>query len=88
MNPHSHILCCGLTQDDLVLPFWDFMIKQVSVHGCLAATPDQINQMLAFAADKGVKPIVEEFPMTEEGVAEAIGKLVSGKMRYRGILKV
>lgn len=42
--------------------------------------------MLAFSAAHKVVPMIEEFPMTEEGVAEAIGKLRSNKMRYRGVL--
>jgi D-arabinose 1-dehydrogenase-like Zn-dependent alcohol dehydrogenase len=42
--------------------------------------------MLKFASENGVRPIVEEFPMTEDGVAQAIEKLVSGKIRYRGVL--
>ena len=44
--------------------------------------------MLKFASETGVRPIVEEFPMTEEGVAQAIDKLVTGKVRYRGVLNV
>jgi D-arabinose 1-dehydrogenase-like Zn-dependent alcohol dehydrogenase len=88
MSPHSHIICCGLTQEDLVLPYFPFMLKQISVHGCLTATPEEIDYMLEFAAEKGVRPIVEEFPMTEEGAAQAIDKLVTGKIRYRGILTV
>ena len=56
------------------------------MHGCLTATPEEFRYMLEFAAEKGVRPIVEEFPMTEEGAAQAIDKLVTGKIRYRGIL--
>jgi D-arabinose 1-dehydrogenase-like Zn-dependent alcohol dehydrogenase len=86
MNAHSHILCCGLTQDNLVLPYFPLMLKQISIHGCLTSTPGEIAYMLDFAAEKGVRPIVEEFPMTEEGATHAIEKLVTGKIRYRGVL--
>ena len=45
-------------------------------------------EMLAFAAQHGVKPLVEEFKMDDEGMAEAIAKLQSGKVRYRAVLKL
>jgi D-arabinose 1-dehydrogenase-like Zn-dependent alcohol dehydrogenase len=42
--------------------------------------------MLKFAAHNGIKPTVETFSFTEEGFAEALAKLNSGKLRYRGVL--
>jgi D-arabinose 1-dehydrogenase-like Zn-dependent alcohol dehydrogenase len=44
-------------------------------------------EMLTFTAEHDIKPLVEEFPMTEEGMAEAIAKLENGKIRYRAVLK-
>ena len=44
--------------------------------------------MLLFAAQHGVKPLIEEFPMSDAGMAEALEKLSSGKVRYRAVLKV
>lgn len=42
--------------------------------------------MLEFAARHKIEPMVEEFPMTLEGVAAAFERLETGKMRYRGVL--
>ena len=42
--------------------------------------------MLDFAARRGVKPVVQTFPMTEAGIEEAFKALQEGKMRYRGVL--
>lgn len=42
--------------------------------------------MLDFAARHKIQCIVEKFPMTLDGVSEAVDKLRSGKMRYRGVL--
>jgi D-arabinose 1-dehydrogenase-like Zn-dependent alcohol dehydrogenase len=86
MAPQSHIILCTLTTDDMVVPFLPFMLKEISIHAMLTATAEQVDVMLNFAAEKGVKPIIEEFPMTEDGVKVAVGKLVSGKIRYRGVL--
>jgi D-arabinose 1-dehydrogenase-like Zn-dependent alcohol dehydrogenase len=44
------------------------------------------DDMLRFAAHNGVKPAIETFPFTENGFAEALEKLNSGKLRYRGVL--
>jgi hypothetical protein len=41
---------------------------------------------LDFAARNGVKPIIERFPLTKEGVVDSLTKLDEGKMRYRGVL--
>jgi D-arabinose 1-dehydrogenase-like Zn-dependent alcohol dehydrogenase len=42
--------------------------------------------MLAFAARHEVKPVIEKFEFSEKGFADALEKLRSGKMRYRGVL--
>jgi hypothetical protein len=43
-------------------------------------------EMLEFAARHRIRRIVEEFPMTEEGIMECMERLEEGKMRYRGVL--
>lgn len=62
------------------------MLKEISIHGALSSTPSEFDAMLEFASKHDVKPIVEEFPMTEEGAATAIAKLKDGSIRYRGVL--
>jgi len=42
--------------------------------------------MLAFAAHHQIRPIIEQFPMTVEGIEESMKKLEDGKMRYRGVV--
>ncbi|KAE9393520.1 GroES-like protein [Gymnopus androsaceus JB14] len=44
------------------------------------------NKMLEFADRNNVKPMIEKFPMSEEGINEAIQKLKDGKIRYRVML--
>lgn len=45
------------------------------------------NLMLNFAARHKVYPVIEEFPMTVEGIEEGFQKLQSGKVRYRAVMK-
>lgn len=47
----------------------------------------QVDQMLHFAGRHKIQPIIETFPLTLEGINEALEKLEAGKMRYRGVLK-
>jgi D-arabinose 1-dehydrogenase-like Zn-dependent alcohol dehydrogenase len=86
MGPQSHIILNQLTTDDMVIPYLSLILKEISIHSMLTATPEQVDTMLQFAADNGVHPITEEFPMNEDGVAQAIDKLLTGKIRYRGVL--
>jgi len=43
-------------------------------------------EMLEFAALHGIKPIIDPFPLTKQGVEDSMKKLSEGKMRYRGVL--
>ena len=42
--------------------------------------------MLSFAAKHGIKPQIEKFPLTKDGIVDAMARLRDGKMRYRGVL--
>ncbi|OPB46031.1 alcohol dehydrogenase [Trichoderma guizhouense] len=57
-----------------------------SIKGSLTASRRTICELLRFASRHGIKPTVMTFPMTEDGVKEAIDTLKNGKMRYRGVL--
>lgn len=59
---------------------------ELRIQGSLVATRGVQNDMLAFAALHQIRPVVELFPMTSEGIEEAMAKLDRGEMRYRGVL--
>jgi len=44
------------------------------------------DDMLNFAAHNHIAPVIEKFEFSEEGFAQALDKLKSGKLRYRGVL--
>ena len=50
------------------------------------ATRQVHKEMLAFAAHHSIRPIIEQFPMTVQGITESMKKLDDGKMRYRGVV--
>jgi D-arabinose 1-dehydrogenase-like Zn-dependent alcohol dehydrogenase len=57
-----------------------------NVHSSLVASRKHHDDMLHFAALHGIKPVVEEFKMDEEGWEKALERLHSGKVRYRAVL--
>jgi len=72
----------------LVIPFQPFLWKEVSFTANSTSTPEETRYMLEFAAKHGIKPIIELFPLSADGVTKAIDRLNSGKLRYRAILEV
>jgi D-arabinose 1-dehydrogenase-like Zn-dependent alcohol dehydrogenase len=60
--------------------------KELTIQGSLAAPRQVHREMLEFAARHNIRPIIEQFPMTVDGINEAMERLGSGKMRYRGVL--
>jgi len=68
------------------IPHMMLLEQELSVRGSLVAARQVMREMLAFAAAHGIKPIIEKFPMTVEGITEAMAKLERGEMRYRGVV--
>ncbi|RFU28739.1 hypothetical protein B7463_g7576, partial [Scytalidium lignicola] len=58
----------------------------VHIQGTLTASRHNIRRMLKFTTLHNIKPTIMRFPMTVNGVKDAIDTLQSGKMRYRGVL--
>lgn len=52
----------------------------------LVASRGVHNDMLEFAARHKIKPTIETFPLSEEGLNKAIEKLKAGSVRYRAVL--
>jgi D-arabinose 1-dehydrogenase-like Zn-dependent alcohol dehydrogenase len=42
--------------------------------------------MLEFAAHHKIRPAIEKFELTEDGIGKAVEKMKSGSIRYRGVL--
>jgi D-arabinose 1-dehydrogenase-like Zn-dependent alcohol dehydrogenase len=56
------------------------------VQGGIVASRQVHREMLEFAAFHGIKPMVVRYPMSLEGINDAMKTLEEGKMRYRGVL--
>ncbi|KZV69278.1 GroES-like protein [Peniophora sp. CONT] len=60
--------------------------KGMRVQGSCVAPRSVYHKVISFSAAQGIKPMVEEFPMTEEGIEAAFDALNKGILRYRAVL--
>lgn len=86
LSMRSQIYPLSVSPTNLVIPYTPLIDMGITIQGSLVATRAVHREMLKFAALHKVEPITESFPMTEEGISQAIGKLEDGKMIYRGVL--
>ncbi|KAH7119378.1 chaperonin 10-like protein [Dactylonectria estremocensis] len=82
----SRIYPLSVSTGNLELPYFPIMAKGIRIQGSLVASRAVHREMLAFAALHRIKPVIEKFPMTEEGILEALDKLESGRVQYRAVL--
>ncbi|KAK0193879.1 NADP-dependent alcohol dehydrogenase [Armillaria mellea] len=68
------------------VPYVPFAWKGIEVVGTVLAGRVMHNDMLEFAARNKINPIIEKYPMTSEGITNAVDRLNSGRLRYRGVL--
>ncbi|KAH0827256.1 putative mannitol dehydrogenase [Fonsecaea pedrosoi] len=83
----ASIVVLGAIGMSLEFPFLPYFFNCYNLVTNLVASRATHAEMLAFAAHHDVKPLIEQFAMDEAGVAEAVTRLQSGKVRYRAVLK-
>ncbi|KAF2871407.1 chaperonin 10-like protein [Massariosphaeria phaeospora] len=86
MGPDSTIFPLTVAQGEFIIPYMPLILKGLRIQGTVVAPRVIHRQMLQFAGLHNIKPINMEFPLTQEGITEAMGTLRDGKMRYRGVL--
>lgn len=85
MAPNSTIFLLGVSAENMVVPYSAILAQQISLQGSVVAARHVHLDMLEFAALHNIKPIIEEFPLTVEGIERGFKKLEAGEMRYRGV---
>lgn len=88
MAPGGSIYPLSVSSEELKIPYSPFLFNELTIQGSLVGARQVHREMLAFAALHDIKPIIEEFPMSEDGIKEAMDKLERGDMRYRAVLVV
>lgn len=82
------IVLMSIQADPLEIPYMPFILPGHRLIASTEASARNHIDMIEFAARHQIKPWVEKFPMTEDGVKQAFNKLEHGRMRFRGVLEV
>lgn len=75
-----------VSEGDLSLPAMALLANGLRIQGSLPCSRGLHVKMLRFAALHGIRPVIQEFVMSEEGIEEAFAMLGMGKIRYRAVL--
>lgn len=86
MAPGGTIFPLGLSGGNFSFPYVPIIVKGLRIQGVLVAPRNTHNKMLQFAAFHKIRPIIQTFPMSVEGIEEAMEKLREGQVRYRAVL--
>jgi len=87
LAPTAKIFPLSVDDGDFKIPQMALIANGLTIQGSVVAARSVHNHMLEFAALHNIKPIIQEFPMTVDGIEDAMSTLRDGKMRYRGVLK-
>lgn len=85
--PEGAIVPLTVSPTEMKHPYMEMLIKQLKLIGTVAGSRSVHREMLKFASKHGIEPIIEELPMTEDGLNEALNRLAKGDVRYRFVLK-
>jgi len=86
MMPRGTIYPLTAFDKDIHYPHLALIFSGVSIQGSMIATKQGYREMLDFAVQHNIRPVNQLFPMTLEGIEEALKELREGRMRYRAVL--
>lgn len=87
LAPRASIYPLSVDAGNFEIPYMPMLLTGLTVQGSLVATRLVHERMLAFAALHQIKPVLQSFDMTEEGILDAMEKLEQGKVHFRAVLK-
>jgi D-arabinose 1-dehydrogenase-like Zn-dependent alcohol dehydrogenase len=81
---NGKLIMVGISEEPVEVPIGQFIMGRNSVQGWPSGTAADSQDTLAFSALAGVKPMIEEYPLSR--AAEAYDRMMSGKARFRVVL--
>lgn len=84
LAPDGKLLVVGAAAEPLSISALDLIGGRRSVQGWPSGTAIDSEDTLRFSALSGVRPMIEKFPLSR--VAEAYDRMMSGKLRFRGVV--
>ena len=84
LRPKGKLCIVGIPDKPIAYSPWSLIGGEKSVVGGQPGSIDETQQMLAFTALHGIKPVIEVFPMVEAN--RALDHTRQGKARFRAVL--
>ena len=82
----GRLIIVGASADPFAVSSLQLILARKSITGWPSGTSIDSEDALKFAAANGVRPMTEVFPL--EQAADAYGRMISGKVRFRSVLKI
>lgn len=86
MNVHGSIYLLTVQFTPLTIPSIPLVQNGIRIQGSLVSSRQGLRNLVKFAAEKKITPTTMKFPLTRDGVEDAMQTLREGRMRYRGVL--
>ncbi|PNS19640.1 NADP-dependent alcohol dehydrogenase 7 [Sphaceloma murrayae] len=83
----ARIVLMSIQPKALNIPYMPFILPGHRIISSTEASKRNHIDMLDFAARHKIKPWTETYPMSVQGLSDAMSRLESGQMRYRGVLQ-
>lgn len=87
LAPYCTVFPLTFDNGSVDIPLGALNLRPIRIQGTAVASRSSIIKMLDFAARHDIKPIIQKYPMTAEGIQEALDVIQAGKMRYRGVVE-
>lgn len=88
MAPYGTIYPLTVSLGNISYPCIPALQKDLAFRISTGASRTIFYQMFDFAVLHGVKPYIEKFPLTLEGLQEAQSKMEKGSVRYKAVMEV
>jgi D-arabinose 1-dehydrogenase-like Zn-dependent alcohol dehydrogenase len=85
LGVNGKVIIIGVSPEPFAISSLQLIGQRKSVIGWPAGTSKDSEDTLKFAALTGVRPMIEEFPLAR--AADAFAHMMSGKVRFRSVLK-
>jgi D-arabinose 1-dehydrogenase-like Zn-dependent alcohol dehydrogenase len=84
LGPNGELMVIGATTDPIEVTPFQLITGSLTIQGWAAGTPADSEDTLHFAELRGVRPMIETYPL--EKAAEAYARMMSGKAQFRVVL--
>ncbi|GAP82979.1 putative alcohol dehydrogenase [Rosellinia necatrix] len=87
LAPRATVYPLSVAPGNFEIPYMGMLAKGITVQGSVVAPRLAHERMLEFAALHRIRPVLQLFDMTEEGILDAMEKLDRGQVHFRAVLK-